>query len=106
MASAPLSPWHRANLHRHAEPIALVVAGASHARVIPWAAEVLRAPRHVGLEAAASEHHRARADFANSLGVAHQYAAHAPLAIQHQALHRRAVTDFDSCASRDIEPHS
>src|SRR5713226_6051131 len=105
MASAPLTPRHRADLERHPKPVALVMHRAAHLRMVPRPPEVLRTPRHVGLEPAACEHDRTRADLMDSARVVHGHAAHPSAAVLHEATRARLVAHFDALFLRGREPH-
>src|SRR5712692_6605993 len=105
MAYAPLTPRHRADLARHPKPVALVMHRAAHLRMVPRTPEVLRTPRHVGLEPAACEHYCARADLMDSARVVHGHAAHAPAPVLHEAPRARLVAHLDALFLRRREPH-
>src|SRR5689334_16709903 len=105
MASAPLTPRHRADLERHPEAVALVMHRAAHLGMVPRPPEVLRTPRHVGLEPAACEHHRARADLVYSARIMDRHAAHAAAPVLHKATRARLVAHFDALFLRRREPH-
>ncbi len=105
MASAPLSPRHRADLERHPKPVALVMHRAAHLRMVPRTPEVLRTPRHVGLEPAACEHYRTCADLMDSARVMYGDAAHAPAAVLHEATRARLVAHLDALFLRGRKPH-
>ena len=62
VAAGPLAVGLRADVERHADAVAGVVSCAAHLRHVPARAEIARPPFPVRLEAAAGEHHRARAD--------------------------------------------
>src|SRR5712692_5457284 len=96
MASAPLSPRHRADLERHPKPVALVMHRAAHLRMVPGPPEVLRTPRHVGLEPAASEHDRSRRDLVYPARILHRHAAHASAPVLHEAPRARLVAHVDA----------
>src|SRR6185437_11752857 len=59
MAARPVAAWAGADVERHADAVAGVVAGAAHLRHVPARAEIARAHFGVGFETAAGEHHRA-----------------------------------------------
>src|SRR5690348_5794609 len=105
MASAPLSPWHGADVDCHPKSVALIIWGPAHFRVVPRTSEILGAPRHVGLEAAASEHHRSRRDLVNARAIAHHDAAYTACAVLDQPYRRALVTNLDAAVRCRIEPH-
>ncbi len=105
VTAGPLPVRERADLHRHAQAIAGVVAGAAHLGVVPRPAEVAGAPLRVGLEPAAAQHHRLRPDLVEPLRALGKHAGDAPAPILQQAHRRGVVADLDALALRDLEPH-
>src|SRR5262249_27671854 len=95
MTARPLAIGLRADLERHPDAVAGVVARAAYLRHVPAWAKIARAPFAVGFETPAGEHHGARTDGffasvdqrANALGAA--FAAH-------DRLRARAITDRDA----------
>src|SRR5438105_850719 len=62
MTARPLPVGLRADVQRHADAVAGVVARAAHLRQVPSRTEIARPPFAVGFEAAAGEHERTRTD--------------------------------------------
>ena len=63
VAARPVAVGRGADVERHLQAVADVEARAAHLGEFPARAEVARAHLGVGLEAAAGEHHRLRAEF-------------------------------------------
>ncbi len=59
MASGPVAPGHRADVHRHPDAVAGVLSRPAHFRKLPAWTQVPCAPLRVGLETARGENDRA-----------------------------------------------
>src|SRR5262245_3144622 len=101
VTTGPLPVGLRADVERHAYPVAGVVAGAAHLRHVPAGAEIARAPFAIGLEPAAGEHNRAGAeDFFSSIG--DDADALDALRAAQQRHGARAVADGDAMLGRGL----
>src|SRR5690606_14414083 len=101
---APLPPLQRADVDRHAQSIALVVARAAHLRMVPGLAQILRAPRHVGFESATAEDHRLRGERLEAVRPTGDDAGHASLRILLEADGAGAIADLDIVLLGRFEP--
>src|SRR5262249_58527069 len=58
VAAGPVAARARADVHRHADAVASIEAGAAHFREVPARTEIAGAPFGIGFESAAGEHDR------------------------------------------------
>src|SRR6185436_13719153 len=93
--AGPVAVRAGADLERHLQAFAQVVARAAHLRELPARTEVARAPFGVGLEAAAGQHHGLRVILDRLALVPGAHAAHA-LAVVDQRDRARFVEDRDA----------
>ena len=110
VTTRPLTGRGGAGGERHRDAVAGVVAGAAHLGESPRPAEMLGAPVGVGLEAAAGEHHRARAD-APALPALLHFDRFDAIALSHQRDRARLVNHADlrlagGAAQREHEPRA
>src|SRR5262249_8237886 len=82
MASRPLTVRLGANIERHTQTVAGVVARAANLRHFPARSQVTGTPFAVRLEATAGENHRTRMEVLLFALVQHAYAVHAAFAPQ------------------------
>src|SRR6185369_3964922 len=104
VAARPLAEGKGPDLHRHAQPVAGVVAGAAHLGVVPGPAEIACPPGVVGLEAAAAQHHRARGDVLEAPRALRAHAGDAAAAVLEEADGAGRVANLDTGALSDLEP--
>src|SRR6516225_10717812 len=96
MAARPVAARARANGERHANAVAGIEARAAHSGEVPSGPEIACAPFSIGFEAAACQHHRAGAQFADAAIRANAHPADAVAVIKQI---ERARTKADANAA-------
>ena len=97
MRARPVPGRRRADVERHLVALPGVVARAADLREVPAGAEIARPHLGIGLEPAAGEHDRFRAQIDKPPVAAHPHAGDAVIALQ-QRHRRRVVQDRDPLA--------
>src|SRR5690348_11769504 len=95
MTTRPLPEGLRADVERHPDAVAGVVAGPPDFRDVPARTEIARAPLAIGFETASREHNGFRADLFLDAVVDHAHALHTAAAAN-QCDHLRVVTNVDA----------
>ena len=103
VAARPVAERDGADVERHADAVAGVVAGAAHAGEVPALAEIAHAHLGVGLEAAAGEHHRLGGDVLVAGLAADGDAGDAAVAVLQQLGRAGAVADLDADLAAALE---
>src|SRR5437762_7767687 len=94
-----------ADVERHLDALAGVVAGAAHAGQIPVRSEIARAPLGVGLESSAGEDDGPRGDLDEAPGGAGDHAGDGASAVGEQAPRSVPVADVDADLGGAVEEH-
>ncbi len=104
VAARPVAARAGADVHGHADAVAVVEAGAAHLGEVPAGSEIAGAPLGVGFEAAAGEHHRLGLELALDAVVADAHARH-PHAVEQEAERAGPVADADAALGGGIGEH-
>ncbi len=105
VAARPLAVRQRAQLHRHAQPVAGVVARAAHLGMVPGSPQIAGAPLRIRFEAAAAQHDGVARHFGESLGPLDDHARDAAGLVLQESRDRAVVADLNALPLGRAEPH-
>ena len=101
VAARPVAIGHRADIERHADPVAGIEPCPAHLGELPAGAEIARAPFVITLESAGGEHHRFRPDLLDAALALHLHPAHRH-PVEDEVGRAVAVTDLDAPRGGDL----